>query len=217
MLAVRTGGANPESNYQLRLVMQKARDSNMPSDNIERAVKRAAGEGEGSNLTEFVLEGYGSNGVAVLIEALSDNRNRTVQEVRSILTRYGGSLGEAGCVSWLFDTRGVITIDAADTSADDIALQAIDAGAEDVRTDGDYVEVHTEPALMEEVRKALEQSFNVTSAEVSRIPKTTVMLDDTKAGQIMAFLDQLDQLDDVQRVYSNADFADSALRGMGQA
>ncbi len=217
MLAVRNGGPNPESNYQLRLVVQKAKNSNMPSDNIDRAIKRAAGEGEGSSLSEFMLEGYGSNGVAVLIEALSDNRNRTVQEVRSILTRYGGSLGEAGCVSWLFDTRGVITIDASNGAADDIALMAIDAGAEDVRTDGDYVEVYTEPGLMEDVRQVLEKDFNITSAEVSRIPKTTVMLDDAKAKQIIAFLDHLDQLDDVQRVYSNADFADSAFRGMDQA
>jgi len=214
MLAARTGGPNLDSNYQLRLVVQKARDSNMPSENIDRAIKRAAGGGEGANLVEILFEGYGTNGVAVLIEALTDNRNRTVQEIRSTLTRHGGSLGESGCVAWLFDTRGVITVDASDGGADDIALQAIDAGADDVSTDGDYVEVYTEPGRMEDVRKALEASFKVVSAEVSRVAKTTVMLDDAKAGQIMSFLDQLEQLDDVQRVFSNADFSDSALQDL---
>jgi len=217
MLAARTGGGNLESNYQLRLVVQKAKDNNMPSENIERAIKRAAGGGEGANLVEIVFEGYGTNGVAVLIEALTDNRNRTVQEIRSALTRHGGSLGESGCVAWLFETRGVITIDATEGGADDIALQAIDAGAEDVKTGGDYVEVYTEPGRMEDVRKALEGSFTVVSAEVSRVPKTAIMMEDSKAGQVMSFLDQLEQLDDVQHVYSNADFSDSALQGLEQA
>lgn len=217
MLAARTGGGNLDSNYQLRLVVQKAKDSNMPSENIERAIKKGVGGTEGANLAEVVFEGYGSNGVAVMIETLTDNRNRTVQEIRSILTRHGGSLGETGCVSWLFDTRGVISIDASGGGADDVALQAIDAGAEDVRTEGDYVEVYTEPARMEEVRTALEGSFNVVSAEVQRVPKTSVMVDDSKAGQVMSFLDMLEQLDDVQHVYSNADFSESALQGMQQA
>ncbi|TFH34717.1 MAG: YebC/PmpR family DNA-binding transcriptional regulator [Dehalococcoidia bacterium] len=217
MLAARTGGGSLESNYQLRLVVQKAKDSNMPSENIDRAIKRGVGGGEGTNLVEIMFEGYGMNGVAVLIEALTDNRNRTVQEVRSTLTRHGGSLGETGCVAWLFDTRGVITVDASEGGADDIALQAIDAGAEDVKTEGDYVEVYTETGVMEDVRQALESSFKVVSAEVSRVPKTTVMLDDSKAGQMMSFLDQLEQLDDVQRVFSNADFSDTALQGLQQA
>jgi len=217
MLAARTGGGSLESNYQLRLVVQKAKDSNMPSENIDRAIKRGVGGGEGTNLVEIMFEGYGMNGVAVLIEALTDNRNRTVQEVRSTLTRHGGSLGETGCVAWLFDTRGVITVDASEGGADDIALQAIDAGAEDVKTEGDYVEVYTETGVMEDVRQTLESSFKVVSAEVSRVPKTTVMLDDSKAGQMMSFLDQLEQLDDVQRVFSNADFSDTALQGLQQA
>ncbi len=217
MLLARTGGPSLDSNFQLRLVVQKARDSNMPSENIERAIKRAAGAGEGANLVEILFEGYGTNGVAVIIEALTDNRNRTVQEIRSTLSRHGGSLGETGCVGWMFDTRGVITLDATDGGADDIALQAIDAGADDVKTEGDYVEVYTEPSRMEDVRKSLETSFKVVSAEVSRVPKTTVMVDDSKAGQVMSFLDQLEQLDDVQHVFSNADFSDEAVQGMQQA
>ena len=217
MLLARTGGPSLDSNFQLRLVVQKARDSNMPSENIERAIKRASGAGEGANLVEILFEGYGTNGVAVLIEALTDNRNRTVQEIRSTLSRHGGSLGETGCVAWMFETRGVITLDATGGGADDMALQAIDSGADDVKTDGDYVEVYTEPSRMEDVRKALEGSFKVVSAEVSRVPKATVMVDDSKAGQVMSFLDQLEQLDDVQHVYSNADFSDAALQGLQQA
>jgi len=215
MLSVREGGASLDSNYALRLAIQKAKDNNMPSENIDRAIKRATGEGGASNLAEFSLEGYGPNGVALLIEALSDNRNRTVQEIRSILNRHGGSLGEAGCVAWLFDTHGVITIDGDEDKADEIALQAIDAGADDVKTEGGYVEVYTEPSKLEEVRHALESDFTVTSAEVSLVPKTSIMLEDTKAVQMMKFIDALESLDDVKHVYSNADFPDSAFEQMG--
>jgi len=215
MLSVREGGASLDSNYSLRLAIQKAKDNNMPSENIDRAIKRAAGEGGAASLAEFALEGYGPSGVALLIEALSDNRNRTVQEIRSILNRHGGSLGEAGCVSWLFETHGLITIDADAEKADEIALQAIDAGADDVKTEGGYVEVYTEPSTLEDVRHALESDYSVTSAEVSMVPKTSVMLDDAKAVQIMKFIDALENLDDVKRVYTNADFPDSALDQMG--
>lgn len=217
MLAARVGGGSIDSNYQLRLVVQKAKDNNMPSDNIERAIKKGVGGTEGANLAEVSFEGYGSNGVAVLIETLTDNRNRTVQEIRSILTRHGGSLGETGCVSWLFDSRGVITVDASGADADEVVLQAIDVGAEDVTAEGDYIEVYTEPARMEEVRQALEQNYTIVSAEISRVPKTTVMVEDSKAPQVMSFLDMLEQLDDVQHVYSNADFSEAALEGMQQA
>ncbi|MBE9505944.1 MAG: YebC/PmpR family DNA-binding transcriptional regulator, partial [Chloroflexi bacterium] len=206
-----------EANYQLRLAIEKARDNNMPSDNIDRAIKRAAGGGDAANLVEFRLEGYGPGGVAVLVEALSDNRNRTVQEVRSRLVRHGGSLGATGCVAWMFDTLGLITVETDEGNADEVALQAIDAGADDVKTESGYVEVYTEPSRMEEVRKALEQDFHVVSAEVSMIPKMPIMLEESKALQTLHFIDQLEELDDVQRVYSNADFPDSALEKMGQA
>ncbi len=216
-VAVRQGGVSLDANYQLRLAIQKAKDNNMPSENVDRAIKRATGAGDGAILVEFKLEGYGPNGVAVLVQALSDNRNRTVQEVRSRLVRHGGSLGETGCVAWMFDTYGLISIETDEGKADDVALQAIDAGADDVKTDGGYVEVYTEPSKMEEVRKALEQEFRVVSAEVSMVPKISVMLEEAKALQILHFIDQIEQLDDVQRVYSNADFPDSALEKMGQA
>ncbi len=217
MIAVRASGPSLDSNYALRLVMEKARDANMPSENIERAIKRAAGGGEGANLAEFTLEGYGPSGVAVLITTLSDNRNRTVQEIRSTLTRYGGSLGETGCVSWQFDSRGVIVVETEEEKADEVALMAIDAGAIDVKTDGGYVEVYCDPSAIETVRKVLESQFKVTSADFAMVPKTTILVDDSKAGQILSFIDQLEQLDDVRRVFSNADFSESALEGLQQA
>lgn len=210
-VAVRQGGANLESNFQLRLAVQKARDNNMPSDNIERAIKRGSGESEASALTEVKLEGYGPNGIAVLVEALTDNRNRTVQEVRRLFTRHGGNLGESGCVSWLFDNRGVITVETDATYAEEIALQAIDAGAEDVKTENGYVEIYTQPQDLEEVRKVIEEKEHVLSAELSLTPKTTVVVEENKAMQTLNFLDQLEELDDVQHVFSNIDFSDAIL------
>ncbi len=210
-VAVRQGGANLESNLQLRLAVQKARDNNMPSENIERAIKRGSGESDASALIEMKLEGYGPNGIAVMVEALSDNRNRTVQEVRRLFTRYGGNLGESGCVSWLFENRGVITVETDAKDAEEIALQAIDAGAEDVKTEKGYVEIYTQPEDLEEVRKVIEEKERVVSAELSLIPKTTVLLEENKATQALNFLDQLEELEDVQRVFSNIDIAEATL------
>ena len=210
-VAVRQGGANLESNFQLRLAVQKARDNNMPSENIERAIKRGSGESEASALIEMKLEGYGPNGIAVMVEALSDNRNRTVQEVRRLFTRHGGNLGESGCVSWLFENRGVITIETDAIDAEAIALQAIDAGAEDVKTEKGYVEIYTQPQDLEEVRKVIEEKERVISAELSLTPKTAVLLEENKAIQTLSFLDQLEELEDVQRVFSNIDIAEATL------
>jgi YebC/PmpR family DNA-binding regulatory protein len=209
IVAVRQGGANPESNFQLRLAIQKARDNNMPSDNIERAIKRGSGESEASALAELQLEGYGPGGIAVLVEALTDNRNRTIQDVRRVFTRHGSSLGESGCVSWLFENRGVVTVETDAPGAEEIALIAIDAGAEDVKTEQGYVEVYTQPQDLEEVRKAIEEKEPVVSAELSLTPKTTVLVDEDKAVQALNFLDQLEELEDVQRVSSNIDFSDA--------
>jgi YebC/PmpR family DNA-binding regulatory protein len=210
-IAVRQGGANLESNFQLRLAVQKARDNNMPSDNIERAIKRGSGETGASALAEVKFEGYGPSGIAVLVEALTDNRNRTVQDVRRLFTRHGGNLGETGCVSWLFENRGVITVESNASDAEEIVLRAIDAGAEDVKTEKDYVEIYTQPQDLEKVRKAVEEKDHVISAELSLTPKTTVLLDENKAVQALNFLDELEGLDDVQRVYSNIDFSDATL------
>jgi YebC/PmpR family DNA-binding regulatory protein len=211
IVAVRQGGTNLDSNFQLRLAVQKARDSNMPSDNIERAIKRGSGETGAAALTETKFEGYGPSGIAVLVEALTDNRNRTVQDVRRLFTRHGGNLGESGCVSWLFESRGVITVESNASDAEGIALRAIDAGAEDVRAENGYVEIYTQPQDLEKVRKVIEEKEHVISAELSLAPKTTVLLEESKAVQALGFLDELEALDDVQRVFSNLDFSDTTL------
>jgi len=184
----------------------------MPQDNIERAIKRGSGELEGTTLADVVLEGYGPSGTAILVKALTDNRNRTIQEVRSIFSRHGGSLGESGCVAWLFDPKGVITIKTDSLDADDLALSAIDAGAEDVKVESDYVEVYTRPEELEIVRAALEQkNLDIASTELSMVPKTVVQLDEKAALQALKLLDKLEEIDEVQNVFSNADFPDSVL------
>jgi YebC/PmpR family DNA-binding regulatory protein len=212
IVAVREGGSNPEANFRLRLVIQKARDSNMPLDNIDRAIKRGSGQTEGASLAEMVLEGYGPSGVAILVSALSDNRNRTLQDVRTIFFRHGGNLGESGCVAWLFDSRGVITVDAKEQDAQALALEAIDAGAEDVKIENNYIEIYTKPEELEKVREALKQkNIPVASAEISRVPKTVIQLEEKAALQTLKLLDKLEELDEVQYVSSNADFPDSIL------
>lgn len=211
MIAVREGGTNPTANFRLRLAIQKARDHNMPSDNIERAVKKGSGELGGGSLAELMLEGYGPSGVAVMVEALTDNRNRTLQEVRSLFARHGGSLGESGCVSWQFETRGVITVETSGVDADEVALLAIDAGAEDVKVEQGYLEIYTTPQNLEAVRKVVEKVKPVVSAEVSRVAKSTVNLDEKEALQTIKLLDHLEELDDVQHVSANADFSVAVL------
>jgi len=212
IVAVRQGGSNPEANYRLRLAIQKARGNNMPTDNIEKAIKRGSGTLEGATLVEMVLEGYGPSGVAILIQALSDNRNRTLQDVRNIFSRSGGSLGESGCVAWLFDLKGLITIETNDLDAEELALNAIDAGAEDVKVENNYVEIYTKPEELEMVRTALDQkTLPIASAELSMMPKTMVELEEKAALQTLKLLDKLEGLDDVQHVFSNIDFSDSTL------
>ena len=211
IVAVRQGGANLEGNFQLRLAVQKARDNNMPSENIERAIKRGSGATDAAALAEVKFEGYGPSGIAVLVEALTDNRNRTVQDVRRLFTRHGGSLGESGCVSWLFQSRGVITVESNASDAEEIVLWAIDAGAEDVKAEKGYVEIYTQPQDLEKVRKVVEEKKHVISAELSLTPKTTMLLEENKAVQALNFLDELEGLDDVQRVFSNIDFSEATL------
>jgi YebC/PmpR family DNA-binding regulatory protein len=212
IVAVREGGDNPEGNFRLRLVIQKARDNNMPLDNIERAIKRGSGHAEGAALVEMTLEGYGPSGVAILVQALSDNRNRTLQEVRNIFTRNGGNLGEAGCVAWLFNSRGVITVETNGKDAEELALQAIDAGADDVKVEKDYIDIYTKPTELEKVREALEsKNITVASAELSMVPKSTINIEEKAALQTLKLLDKLEELDEVQLVSSNADFPDSIL------
>jgi len=214
MVSVRQGGADPAANYRLRLAIQRARDNNMPQDNIERAIKKAAGELGPEQLEEVVYEGYGPGGVAILLEGVTDNRNRTVADVRRTFERGGGRLGEAGCVSWLFDSRGVLAIPATPEQAEAWALLAIDAGAEDVRVEDSTLEVYTRPEDLEAVRQALEaQNLPVASAEVSLVPKSTVPLDEEAAARTLRLLERLEELDDVQRVHTNAEFPNSILEG----
>ena len=212
IMVAREGGSNPETNFRLRLAVQKARDNNMPQDNIERAIKRGSGEIEGATLVELVLEGYGPSGTAILVQALTDNRNRTLQDVRNIFSRNGGNLGESGCVGWLFDSKGLIRVDTNDLDTEELALQAIDAGAEDVNIENANMEIYTKPEELEMVRRALEQkNIPVASAELSTVPKTTIELEEKAALQTLRLLDKLEELDEVQNVSSNANFPNSVL------
>ncbi len=211
-VAARDGGGDPNANFRLRLAIQHARENNMPMDNIERAIKRGTGGGEGAALEEITYEGYGVGGAAILVEAMTDNRNRAAADIRSVFTRHGGSLGETGCVSWLFDSRGVISIDVGKQDPDELSLLAIDAGADDVRVDGDTLEVYTAPGDLDTVRQALEAAkLTITNAEVSMIPKTTVELDPKGTVTVLKMVEKLEDLDDVQAVYSNIEVSDEAL------
>ncbi len=212
IVAVRQGGASPDTNFRLRLAVQKARDSNMPLDNIERAIKRGSGETDGAALTEMVLEGYGPSGAAILVQALSDNRNRTVQDVRNLFSRNGGNLGESGCVAWLFESKGLIVLTAGENDPEELALQAIDAGAEDVKIEGDYIEIYTMPEDFMAVREKLEEDgIPIDSSEVSMIPQTTLDLEEKPALQNLRLLHKLEELDEVQLVSSNVNFTDDVL------
>lgn len=212
IVAVREAGPNPDSNFRLRLTIQKARDSNMPSENIERAIKKGSGALEGASLNEILVEGYGPSGVAVMVQALTDNRNRTLQEVRNFFIRHGGSMGESGCVAWIFDNRGVIIVDTTDgVDVEALALTAIDAGADDVKVEKDFLEVITTPQNLEPVRKAIEAVKPVVSAEVTRVPKTTVVLGEKEALQTLKLLDHLEEIDDVQHVFANVDYSEAVL------
>lgn len=210
MHSVRKGGSSLETNFRLRLAVQKARDNNMPLENIERAIKRGAGGTEGVNLAEVTYEGYGPGGAAILLEALTDNRNRTAAEVRSLFSRGGGSLGESGSVTWIFEPKGVITVETVDT--EELAFYVIDAGAEDIKILDSSLEIHTKPEDLERLRKALEErNLTIVSAEVLMVPKNIVMLEEKAALQTLRLLDKLEELEEVQRVFTNADFPDEAL------
>jgi YebC/PmpR family DNA-binding regulatory protein len=212
ILSVRNGGADTDSNRRLFLAIQKAKSGSMPWDNIQRAIDKASGTADGMQLIEMVIEGYGPNGAAILVQAVSDNRNRAVQEIRSTFTRNGGSLGGAGSVAWQFEQKGLITIDAAGKDVDDLTLKAIEAGADDVQQTDGQLEIYTKPEDLFAVNNSLsKQGVEVASADISMQPKTTVELDEKASLQTMKLLDKLEELDDVQHVYSNVDFSDSVI------
>ena len=211
-VAVRQGGADTQANFKLRLIIQKARDNNMPLDNIDRAIRRASGGTDGATLAEVTYEGYGPGGSAILVQVLTDNKNRTLSEVRNILSRGGGNLSDSGSVTWLFESRGVIIVDASKENAEEVALFAIDAGAEDVKIEGTALEITTRPHDLEAVRKALEQRrVPISSSELSMVPKNMVKLDEKSALQALRILEKLEELDEVQHVYTNADFPDDVV------
>ena len=213
LVAAKQGGGNTDMNVRLRLAVQKARDNNMPVDNIERAIKRATGEGNSQDqLEEILYEGYGPGGAAILLQAFTDNRNRTASEIRSTFAKNGGNLGESGCVAWIFEQKGVITLEAPSEEAEELALMAIDLGADDFNIDNSNMDVYSAPNKFEELRKSLEENkLKISSAELSMLPKNTTPLDDKTAEQTLRLLDKLEDLDDVQKVYSNADFPEEVL------
>lgn len=211
-VAARTGLPDPDANVRLRLAIQKARAENMPKDNIDRAIQRAAGGADSAQFDEVWYEGYGPAGVAVMILAMTDNRNRTVAEIRAALTRANGTLGENGSVSWMFDQVGTIAIRAGDTDPDEIALVAIDAGATDVATEDGTVEVYTEPQDLHRVQEELSAAgYEIESADLTMKPKTLMTPDTDDAVKAIRLLEKLEDLDDVQTVYSNLDITDEVM------
>ena len=212
ILAAKQGG-DMNANFKLRMAVGRAKAQNMPKDNIERAIAKGSGSGNDEQLDEITYEGYGPGGVAILLSVLTDNRNRTVAEIRHRFSRSGGNLGETGSVGWQFAARGLISIPVGKNDPDEVALLAIDAGAEDVNVDDDAIEVQTEPANLEAVRKALEgNGLDIENADFAMVPKTLMEIEDQKtAHQVLKLIDALEDLEDVQRVYSNADFSDEAL------
>jgi YebC/PmpR family DNA-binding regulatory protein len=211
-IAAREGGGDPDGNPALALAIQKARDASMPKDNIERAIGKGTGEGvDTDNIETVVYEGYGPGGVALLVEALTDNRNRTGADVRHAFNKYGGNLGEPGSVSYLFDKRGVIVVDAARYAEDDL-MAAIDAGAEDIELDDDVFEVITEPADLTRVRSALDAvGVEIESADLTQRPKSRVPVDEGEAAKLMKLIDALEESEDVGAVYANYDVDASVL------
>jgi YebC/PmpR family DNA-binding regulatory protein len=214
IVAAREGGGDPDMNFRLRLAVNNARNSNMPNDNIDRAIKKGAGtDGGGEQLQEVLYEGYAPGGAAILVQALTDNRNRTASEIRSRFTKAGGNLAESGAVAWGFETKGTVRVTLSGGKADDLALEAVDAGAEDFAIDDSAIEFTATRADLAKLRTFLEQKpgVKVESAEFAMVPKTTLLLDAAKAQQTIRLLESLEELDDVQKVYTNADFPDEVL------
>ncbi len=206
-VAVKSGGGNPENNSRLRDVIAKAKANNMPNDNIMRSIKKAAGDDGDINYEEIVYEGYGAGGVAVIVEALTDNRNRTAGEVRHIFDKAGGSLGASGCVGWMFEKKGMLVIEKTKAvDADALMMAALDAGADDISEGEDVYEVITEPTVFSAVRENLEKAgYAFVSAEIEMVPLNTVEADEELQEKINRLLDMLEDNDDVQNVYHNAD------------
>ncbi len=211
-VAARDGGGDPDMNPRLRTAVAIAKGSNMPADNIKKAIQKGTGELPGTTYEEATYEGYGPAGVAVFIDVLTDNKNRTVAEVRHVFSKYNGNLGENGCVAWMFDTKGVITVSKEDVDEDSLMEAALDAGATDMDTQEDAFEITTEPTDLETVRETLEKSsYPILEATVRRIPQNTVNLNEKQAESMMKLMDAIEDQDDVQRVSANFDIDDAIL------
>lgn len=219
VVAAKTGGGDPAMNARLRLAVQQARQNNMPLGNIERAIKRATGQGDGqAELEELVYEGFSPGGAAILVVAVTDNRNRASSEVRNVFDRNNGKMGQVGSVGWMFEQKGLITLEVTTQQVEEVELLAIEHGAEDITTEDSTLEVRSAPEDFETLRQALEEAgLNPLSAEVTMVPTTQTGLDEKTAEQTLRLLDRLEDLDDVQKVHTNADFPEAVLEKYGSA
>jgi YebC/PmpR family DNA-binding regulatory protein len=212
-VAAREGGGDPDTNPKLKDAIQKAKDANMPNDNIERAIKKGTGEIEGIAYESMVYEGYGPGGVAIMLDITTDNRNRTASEIRHIFDKYNGNLGESGCVAWMFKKKGQIMMEKRDdVDEDEVMLVALEAGAEDVIVEDETIQVITESKNLEEVKKEIENNgFKISSAEITMIPSNTVKLEGRAAELVMKLIEKLEDHDDVQEVYANFDIPEEIM------
>ncbi|MEW6308679.1 MAG: YebC/PmpR family DNA-binding transcriptional regulator [Bacillota bacterium] len=204
IVAARLGGPNPEANFRLKLAMQKAREANIPADNIKRAIERGAGGGEGTQYEELVYEGYGPGGIAIIASVMTDNRNRSAGELRCVFSKHGGKLGETGCVGWMFDRRGLLVFEGMGAAEDTLLEVALTAGASDARVDGGDFVVTVEPEGLEAVRAAfIAKGYEPALAEVTMLPQSMVTVGEEEAAQATRLLEALDEHDDVQEVFTN--------------
>jgi YebC/PmpR family DNA-binding regulatory protein len=214
-VAARMGGGDIETNPRLRSAVQAAKAENMPKDNIERAIKKGTGELEGVSYEEIIYEGYGPGGAAVLVESLTDNKNRTVADIRSIFGKNGGNLGENGCVAWMFDKKGYIVVESSAVDEDTLMETALEAGAEDIREDDSNYEVITEPGDFEAIKEAIDTaSISYIDAEVTMLPQNSTNLAGKEAEQMVRLMEMLEDCDDVQKVYTNADIPEEIINNM---
>lgn len=214
-VAARQGGGDETANSRLRSAIQAAKTANMPAKNIENAIKKGTGELPGVTYDEVVYEGYGPAGVAIYLEAMTDNKNRTVAEIRHILSKHGGSLGENGSVAWMFEKKGVISVPASATTEDDLMLITLDAGAEDLEQEEDTFRVLTSPSAFEDVKTALEENgIEYDSAEITMEPSNTIAVEGKNAEQLLRLMDALEEHDDVQNIYSNFDIDDEVMASL---
>jgi len=212
-IAAREGGGDPAGNPRLRLAVDNAKAANMPADNIERAIKKATGELEGTTISELTYEGYGPGGIAVLVEVATDNKNRTVAEVRHIFSKQGGNMGESGSVAWMFEKKGIITLPKQGKSEDDILEIVLNAGAEDMRTEDEYFEIQSEVESFEPVRRSLiDKNLTIENASLQWIAKNTISIAGENAEKMLKLIESLEDCDDVQNVYSNADFDEDFIK-----